>query len=269
MSIGPKAGNLTKKQPVSVALVGISGMGLYYLKTLLEEFPPGVLELRAAIDPFPERSELYPRIKKLGIPVFDSLQKFYESSQAAELVVISSPIHYHVPQSCMALRSGSYVLCEKPLGATVQEAERLIQTRDESRRWVMIGYQWSYSAAIQALKKDIFAGLFGKPVRLKTICLWPREEAYYKRSDWAGRKKDESGNWILDSPANNAMAHFLHNLFYVLGDRVDRSAKPVQVAAELYRAYPIENFDSIACRAHTEEGTELLFYASHALKRQP
>jgi predicted dehydrogenase len=267
MSFDSEPSNLQKKQPVSAVLVGISGMGFYYLKTLLEEFPAGEVELRAAVDPYPEKSELYPELKRLQIPVFDSLEKFYKSKETPELVVISSPIHYHVRQSCEALLSGSNVLCEKPLGATVQEADQLIQTRDESGLWVMIGYQWSYSSAIQALKKDILAGLFGKPIRLKTICLWPRDESYYLRSDWAGKIKDK-GDWVLDSPANNAMAHFLHNLFYVLGERVDRSAQPARLEAELYKAYPIENFDSIACRVFTKEGVELLFYASHSVHKE-
>ncbi len=107
-------------------------------------------------------------------------------------------------------------------------------------------------------------GLFGAPLRLKTLCFWPRDLGYYQRNSWAGRKRDDSGRWVLDSPANNAMAHFLHNLFYVLGEEIHISAWPVEVTAELYRAYPIENFDSIACRIFTAAGTELLFYASHA-----
>lgn len=257
-----------KNKAVSVVLVGTSGMGLYYLKTLLEEFSPESIELRAVVDPFPERSERYMKLNDLGIPIFPSLNDFYEGGHSAELVIISSPIHYHVPQSCEALSRGSYVLCEKPIGATIQDAERLIQAKDAARRWVMVGYQWSYSAAIQALKKDILKGKFGKPVQLKTLCSWPRGEDYYRRSSWAGRIKDEAGNWILDSPANNAMAHFLHNLFYVLGKGTETSAQAAKVTAELYRAYSIENFDSIACRVFTEEGTELLFYASHAVEQK-
>lgn len=253
--------------PVSVVLVGISGMGFHYLNSLLEEFPAEAALLCAAVDPFPQRSGLYSELKKRGIPVFDSLNESAERGISSELTVISSPIHYHVPQSCQALRSGSHVLCEKPIGATIQEAELLMRTRNEAKRWVMIGYQWSTSDAIQSLKKDVMAGLLGRPVRLKTLCLWPRDEAYYRRSDWAGRKKDERGNWVLDSPANNAMAHYLHNLFYVLGEKVDRSAKPAEVTAELYRAYDIENYDSAACRIRTEQGTELLYYASHAVSK--
>lgn len=255
---------IKEKKPVSIALIGISGMGLHYIITLLEEFSQEAIELLAVVDPFPEKSERYSEVRNRGIPIFPSLNEFYESDNLVELVVISSPIHFHVPQSCEALRRGSHVLCEKPLGATIQDVGRVIQQRDKSRRWVRIGYQWSYSAAIQALKKDILGGKLGKPVRLKSLYLWPRDESYYQRNSWAGKKKDEEGNWILDSPANNAMAHYLHNMFYVLGDRIETSAQPVEVMAEFYRAYTIENYDSVAARVLSEDGVELLFFASHA-----
>ena len=52
--------------------------------------------------------------------------------------------------------------------------------------------------------------------------LWPRDERYYSRNGWAGVKRTNDGTWILDSPTNNACAHFLHNMFYVLGDRIER-----------------------------------------------
>jgi predicted dehydrogenase len=139
----------------------------------------------------------------------------------------------------------------------------MIETMNRTKRWVMIGYQWSYSRAIQSLKKDIMDGIFGKPLQLKTLCLWPRDEAYYERNDWAGKIRDNQGRWVLDSPANNAMAHFLHNLFYVLGEKLDDCAMPSGVTAELYRAYTIENYDTVACRAFTRDGVEILFYASH------
>jgi hypothetical protein len=89
--------------------------------------------------------------------------------------------------------------------------------------------------------------------------------AYYRRNTWAGRLRDaESGAWVLDSPANNAMAHFLHNAFFLLGPDMHLSAMPVSVTSELARAYPIESADTAACRAVTDNGCEVLFLASHA-----
>jgi predicted dehydrogenase len=254
--------------PVSVAAVGISGMGFFYVQALRDEFPPGTVEIQAVVDPHPERSGYFSLLKEKEIPIFESIKEYYRESPPAELVIVSSPPQYHVHQCVEAFHHGSHVLCEKPIGATIQDADLLIRSEDAADVWCMIGYQWSFTRAIHDLKKDILDGSFGRPVQLKTMHLWPRDEKYYQRNAWAGKVKDEEGIWVLDSPANGAMAHELHNLFYILGKHQDSSASPREVTAELYRAYPIENFDTVACRMYTDEGCELLYYASHAADKK-
>jgi len=250
--------------PVSVLVVAIGGYGYYYLQTLLEHVLPERAALAGVVDPEARKSSAWPWVEARGVPVFDEMADFYSAGHEADLAVIVSPIQHHVPQSCTALEHGSHVLCDKPLGATIQEANLLMATRDLADRWVMVGYQWSYSAAIQALKRDIIAGLFGRPLRFSAVCCWPRHLAYYRRNQWAGRLADPATRrWVLDSPANNAMAHFLHNLLYLGGGQVHLSAHPRTVQAELYRAYPIESCDTAACRVLTDSGLEVLFYASH------
>ncbi len=257
--------HLTK--PVKVVMVGIAGYGFYYLKTLLEKCSPEEVEIVGGVEPYPDKAEISDELKTRGIPVFSSLEEFYDKGREAELVVVASPLHFHVPQSILALQHGSHVLCDKPVGVTVQEVDRLIAQKDTANKEVLVGFQWSYSQAIQALKSDIRKGIWGKPRRLKTLCFWPRDLAYYQRNSWAGKIRDSKGHWILDSPAHNAMAHFLHNLLYLLGDRPETSAVPAKIKAEAYRAFPIDNYDTTACRIWTGEGTELLFYASHAVSR--
>lgn len=251
------------KSPVSIVLVGIGGMGSVYLNALLKSRESGAFRIEGAVDPYPEKCPHLGELRTFNIPVFERLEEFY-SEHRADLAIISSPIHFHCPQTCLALFHGSDVLCEKPVAATVQDARLMIKARDKEGGRVAIGYQWSFSTAIQDLKKDIRKGLFGRPRRLRCLYLWPRHEAYYRRNNWAGKQKDTEGRWILDSPAGNAMAHDLHNMFYILGEKTDSSALPVRVEAELYRAYEIENFDTAALRCFTDKGVEILFYASHA-----
>jgi len=251
---------------VSVLFVSIGGYGHYYLKTMFEEFPAGKAKVCGVIDPYADKASLFGEVQKRDIPIFSEIEEFYEQDLSADLVVISSPIQYHVPQSIFGLKKGSNVLCDKPICATVQEVDELIKIRDESGKWVMIGYQWSYSKAIQDLKKNINSGLFGKPIRLKTLCLWPRDDVYYGRNNWAGKIKDSARKWVLDSPVNNALAHFLHNIFYVLGSEVNTSAIPKTVTAECYRANPIENYDTAVCQIFTMNDVEILFHVSHATK---
>ncbi|MEW5901034.1 MAG: Gfo/Idh/MocA family oxidoreductase [Acidobacteriota bacterium] len=252
------------KKPVSIVLVGIGGMGSVYLTELLHNRKEELFRLAGTVDPDPQRCPYLAELGDLKIPVFADLVEFY-SRREADLAIVSSPIHFHSEQTCLALNRGSDVLCEKPAAATIQEVRAMQEAEKRSRRRVSIGYQWSSSPAIQNLKKDIRAGLFGRPRRLKCLYLWPRDSRYYLRNDWAGKKKDALGRWILDSPANNAMAHDLHNMFYILGEQTETSVVPLRVEAELYRAYGIENFDTAAVRCLTAAETEILFYVSHAI----
>ncbi len=254
--------------PVSVLMVAIGGYGYYYLRTLLDEVAPERAVLAGVVDPEAHESRAWPDVQALRVPVCHDVADYFGAGHRADLAVIVSPIQHHVPQACAALAGGAHVLCDKPLGATVQEAAELMSARDHARRSVLIGYQWSYSDAIQSLKRDVLDGLFGAPLRFAAICCWPRDLAYYQRNQWAGRLRDPgSGRWVLDSPANNAMAHSLHNLLYLAGDAVDTSAAPHRVEAELYRAYSIESADTAVCRVRTPRGPEILFYASHVTER--
>jgi predicted dehydrogenase len=133
---------------------------------------------------------------------------------------------------------------------------------------VEVGYQWTFSDAVQNLKRDILKGKFGKPLKMKTLCLWPRPFAYFKRNNWAGTIWAEDGSLVLDSVANNACAHFLHNMFFLTGPEMNLSSAPESVAGERWRAYDIQNFDTVVCRVITDSGVEITLYASHVTQNQ-
>lgn len=249
---------------VNIVLVGIGGYGAGYVRALLNGGGRHPYKLAGAVDPYPGNSPVAGELAERNIPIYHSLDKFYASAHA-DLAVISSPIQFHCEQTCLALSHGSHVLLEKPLCASVEDADRMIRARDQAGKFVAVGYQWSFSNGIQALKRDIAGGRFGKPKRLSTLVLWPRSDRYYARG-WAGKQRDSEGNLILDSVANNATAHYIHNMFYVLGRNVDESARPARITAELYRANRIENYDTAAMKVYTEDGVELSYYGSHAVK---
>ena len=150
------------------------------------------------------------------------------------------------------------------MAPTVSEAEEMLKAQEKYGRFIAIGYQWSYSEAIQRLKKDVSDGVFGEAISLKTAISWPRDKAYYGRGGgWAGRIQ-RNGSLILDSIASNACAHYLHNMLFVLGDGAERSASVKKLQAECYRANEIENFDTCCIKMETETGIPLYFAASHA-----
>ncbi len=253
---------------LKIVLAGIGGMGWFYLEEIAKGLPRGAYVLEGAVDPFPERCPRLSLLRELQVPVYPDLPCFYDRHKA-DLAVISSPIQHHAPQTQLALENGSDVLVEKPAAGTIQETRGMEKAGRTTGRPAAVGYQWSFSRAVQDLKADILAGRFGSPRRMRCLYLWPRDFAYYGRNDWAGKKRAADGGWILDGPANNAMAHDLHNMFYLLGPAVDESARPARVQAELYRAYEIENYDTAAARFRLSDGTDVLLWFSHVSASDP
>ncbi len=252
-------------EPINVILVGAGGYGEFYLDALLSEGEARGLRLAGVIDPYLEGCRRLAELQELGVPLFNRLEDFFRLHRC-DLTILSSPIHLHCEQTCLALAYGSHVLCEKPLCARLDHVEQMLAAEQASGKTVTVGYQWSFSDAIQRLKGDALAGRFGHPQRLRTLAIAPRTEAYYQRNRWAGRKHTAEGEPIFDSPVNNATAHYLHNMLYVLGPTVSESSHPVKVEAELWRANAIENYDTAALRIQDQKGTELLFYTSHAVQ---
>ncbi len=250
---------------VKIVLVGIGGYGASYVKELLSNSEKAEFEITGVVDPNAEKSPYYNDIINSGIKKYFSLTDFY-AENSADLAVLSSPIYLHCSQVLTCLQNNSNVLCEKPLAGSLEDGLKMKEAAENSERFVAIGYQWSYLPVIHAIKNDIINGLYGEPLCLKTLVIWPRSESYYKRNGWAGRLKTDAGIMVNDNPANNATAHYLHNMFFVLGDKANTSIYPVEVSAKCYRANNIETYDTIYLRATVAGGGEILFYSTHAAK---
>lgn len=254
---------------MKILLVGASGYASNYIRILLNQDSPAIV-WEGIVDPFYAACKYRDLIDAANIPVYDTMETFY-SRHTADLAIICTPTYLHCEQSICALSHGSSVLCEKPVAPTVKEAEEMLEAERKYGRFIAIGYQWSYSEAIQKLKADILNGVLGKPQRFKTAISWPRNRAYYKRgSGWGGCIR-KNGRLVLDSIASNACAHYLHNMLFLLGDTMQTGAMPTEFQAECYRANSIENFDTCCIKMRTASGTQMYFAATHAAyeKRNP
>ena len=249
--------------PIKIGLAGIGGYGESYLEALLPRQEALGARLVGAVDPMPHRCHRLHDLQQAGIPVYSSLADLFNDS-GIDLMLIVTPIHLHAEHCCFALNQGVNVLCEKPLAGALPDALHMLEVQKQSSAFAAIGFQWSFSQAVQALKRDVMEGVLGRPLRLKSLVLFPRPISYFCRNDWAGRKRMPDGHAVFDSPVNNATAHYLHNMLYLLGQTRETSAMPTTVQAELYRANDIENYDTAALRLRTGDGVEVLFYTSHA-----
>lgn len=248
---------------IRTAFVGIGGYAAVYLRWYRIFCAEEPIEIAGVIDPMAEKSPAYGWVMEKGIPVYTTLAEFY-AVDSADFVVVCTPTLLHQQQSIEALRHGSHVLCEKPLVPLLQDLPPLRRTVEETGRQLAVGFQWSFAPSMLRLKKDILQGRFGRPLRMRTFVSWPRPASYYQGSTWKGRIKNDRGEFILDSIVTNATAHYLHNIFFLLGGAMEQSRTPQWVKAELYRAKKIETFDTCFLRGGFDNGCEFLYMASHS-----
>lgn len=250
---------------IRTAIVGVSGYGRWHLLMAMEQALRGRLQLVGAtvINPA-EEAGLCRRLDRHGIPISATFESMLARlAGQVDLVMIPTGIHWHTPMTLAALAAGAHVLVEKPLAATLQDADLVIAAQATAGRLVAVGYQDLYVSATHDIKRRVLAGEIGALRRIVIRGQWPRAAAYYQRNAWAGRLQVD-GAWVLDSPAANAFAHFLMLALFWAGEAPETAAPVVEVAGELYRAGPIESFDTASVRARTATGVEILFYGTHA-----
>jgi predicted dehydrogenase len=72
-----------------------------------------------------------------------------------DAVIIATSDAFHVPAAKRALEAGKHVLCEKPLGLTVEEVEDLALTVRRSGKILQVGHMKRFDAGLQAAKTFI------------------------------------------------------------------------------------------------------------------
>jgi predicted dehydrogenase len=72
-----------------------------------------------------------------------------------DAVIIATSDVFHVPASLRALEAGKHVLCEKPLGLTVEETESLRAAVKKSGKILQVGHMKRFDAGLQAAKNFI------------------------------------------------------------------------------------------------------------------
>lgn len=252
---------------LKTAIIGITGYGTEHLRLLHYGHKQGFLQPCAAVVINPGKCpDSLQRLQKTGCRIYDSVDAMWaEEDGKIDLCMIPSPISTHYPFARMALENGSHVLLEKPVCGSIDRAESLARCAQKAGRKICIGFQDLYSPQIVELKRRLIAGDFGRILSAKGWGSWPRAAAYYKRNDWAGKLKNGVG-WVLDSPINNAMAHFLFLMLYWTGSELQAYARPTSLEADLYRIQDIESFDTASMRLKTAEGPEIFYAVSHSGK---
>lgn len=250
-----------------LALIGLSGYGRIHLQLARECRDRGEVEIVAAavINPDEERENIAD-LQKHGCEIFaDYNEMLARLKGKIDLCLIPTGIHWHARMTIAALRSGANVLVEKPLAGSAVEVEGVRTAERETGRFVAVGFQDFYECGTAWLKSELHRGAIGTIESVRFLGLWPRNQSYFTRNDWAGRLV-VNGTPVLDSPLNNAFAHFVMLSLYFAGPPGQAATVIGPEQVELFRAHAIESFDTGVVSLSTPQGVKLWFGASHACR---
>jgi predicted dehydrogenase len=250
--------------PLNMGSVGLGGYAQSAADALLAESSSAsaAVRLTAVCEPDHRRhADKITELRGRGIKVFTKYEELL--AEPIDAVWLPLPIDLHRSFTEKAFAAGKAVLCEKPAAGCVDDADAMIAARDRAGKAGIIGFQRLYEPVATVVKQKLVQGEIGELRSASLLCCWPRGSDYYQRSDWAGKFK-RNGVWVMDSPANNAISHYIHLALFLLGPDLAHSGVPESVEAELYRANPIENYDTASMRFHLAGGATLLVLLTHA-----
>jgi predicted dehydrogenase len=136
-------------------------------------------EIVAFCDIIPERAEKAAR--EFGIVGAQAYTDYKDllADPNVELVHVLTPNVSHCPITVDAFGAGKHVLCEKPMAATTEDAEKMLAAWKKSGKQFTIGYQNRFRNDVQSLKKSCEKGelgdlYFGKAhaVRRRAVPTW-------------------------------------------------------------------------------------------------
>ncbi|MDR2397960.1 MAG: Gfo/Idh/MocA family oxidoreductase, partial [Spirochaetaceae bacterium] len=149
-----------------------------------------------------------------GIQLFGSYEDMLKAVQSGlriDLVSICTPPFTHAEIACACLAAGIHVLLEKPMAASLEECDAMMDAAAKSGKILACVAQNRFRDPIMALKKVLDSGLIGRVLHAQVDSFWWRGFHYYDLW-WRGTWKTEGGGCTL-----NHAVHHLDMLLWMMG----------------------------------------------------
>ncbi len=146
------------------------------------------------------------------IPFFNSMEELLTSNLEFDVVNVCTPNGLHAEQSIKALEARKHVVCEKPMGLSKDECEKVIFKSLQMSRSVFCVMQNRYSPPSEWIKKVIEESILGDIFMVQLNCYWNRDDRYYKKGGWKGTQELDGGTLFTQ------FSHFIDIMYWLFGD---------------------------------------------------
>ncbi len=140
------------EREVRTAMVGIGKRGSTLLGQVLQQ--PGV-KITAICD-----TDAKARDTALTTARRDNPQSFTDYRQVLErndvdAIFVATPCYLHAEMAAACLEAGKYVYCEKPVGITPEQVDRVLKAAARSKSFLQIGQQLRYVQSLHEVIRKI------------------------------------------------------------------------------------------------------------------
>lgn len=146
------------------------------------------------------------------VPFFKSVDELLKSGLDYDIACICSPNGLHAEQSIQLLEANKHVVCEKPMGLSKDNCEKVIFKALQMSKHVFCVMQNRYSPPSEWIKSVIDKKLLGDIFMVQLNCYWNRDDRYYKKGGWKGTADLDGGTLFTQ------FSHFIDIMYWLFGD---------------------------------------------------
>jgi len=177
---------------VRLAVVGTGGMGMGHIDGI-SRTPLAQLVAVSDVNEASARAAG----EKFHVPWYTDHRALL-AKEKIDGVHVCSPHPVHPRPAIDAARRGVHVLTEKPMAATIEDAEKMVAAAKSHKVILAVMYQQRTAPINQKVHDLIASGTIGELVRVSLVATGFRTQAYYDQCSWRGTWKGEGGGVVVN-----------------------------------------------------------------------
>jgi predicted dehydrogenase len=159
---------LQLQDPIPVAVVGVGVFGRNHARVYKELEQQGeAVRLVGVVDPDLARADTVAR--EFGCKGFGSVQQMLTTHSEVRAASVAAPTVHHATVACDLMEAGVDVLIEKPVAATVAEADELVQLATAGKRIAQVGHLERFNPAVRTTVPLLTQPMFFEVHRLSVF----------------------------------------------------------------------------------------------------
>jgi predicted dehydrogenase len=159
---------LQANNPISVAVVGVGVFGRNHARVYKELEQQGeAVRLVGVVDPALDRADTV--ASEFGCRAFGSIEQMLTTHSEIRAASVAAPTIHHLEVARTLMEAGVDVLIEKPLAATLAEADELVQLASQHKRIAQVGHLERFNPAVRATVPLLTQPMFFEVHRLSVF----------------------------------------------------------------------------------------------------